>query len=315
MSSRHAYLSPTAHSSPGMKRSKMNNKPISHLQSVSITFESTLSLSDLEDSVARTASIVLTDSDDEPEIFSDAEAHSWHANTGHRPPLLSPQKQHDTQLFPPSQRGNSSSLARYHRSAANSSHQSPSPASHHTPAASSHHPPPINAPPSSDKSTRPGLWEATPATLGGPRVTLNRKQKFYVVTNGRTMGVFTQWYAQFLEDSIDIDAEPRTWTQVAVPNLDLDRTWTHGFGSGSDPVHTVLDRTVARLALQRWNECWMLDRISDNNESGHMGRGGVKGTGWEVVPTFYYIIVKGKVPHVTSFLDDAIADAGNHPLL
>ncbi|SJL10271.1 uncharacterized protein ARMOST_13655 [Armillaria ostoyae] len=283
MSSRRAYLSPTAHSSPGMKRSKMNNKPISRSQSVSVTSESTLSLSDLEDSMARTASIVLTDSDGEPEIFSDAEAHSWHANTGHHPPPLSPRKQHDTQSFPPSQQGNSSSEARYHRSAANSSHQSPSPASHHTPAASSHHPPPINTPPSSDKSTWPGLREATPATLGGPRVTPNRKQKFYVVTNGRTMGVFTQW--NLVHESVD-----------KFPSY------------AQDALSLTLE-----AALQRWNECWMSDQIGDNNESGRMGRGGVKGMGWEVVPTFYYIIVKGKVPHVTSFLDDAIADAGNHP--
>ncbi|PBK80465.1 hypothetical protein ARMGADRAFT_1092247 [Armillaria gallica] len=253
MSSCRLYLSPTAHSSPGMKQSKMNNKLISRSQSVSITSESTLSLSDLEDSMAGMASIVLTDSDSEPEIFSDVEDHRRHANTGHCTPPLSPRKQHVTQLFLPSQRGNSSSsLARCHRSAANSSRQSPSPASHHLPTASSRHPPPIYAPLSSDKSTRPGLQEAMPATLGGLRATPSRKQKFYVVTNGQTMGVFTQWYAQFLEDGIDID-------------------------------------------------------------SGHMGRGGVKGTGPEVVPTFYYIIVKGKVPHVTSFLDDAIANAGNHP--
>ncbi|PBL04560.1 hypothetical protein ARMGADRAFT_1022951 [Armillaria gallica] len=164
----------------------MNNKPISHSQSLSITSESTLSLSDLEDSMAGMASIVLTDSDSEPEIFSDVEDQT---------------------------------------ACKHCSCQSPSLASHHLPAASSRHPPPIYAPLSSDKSTRPGLQEAMPATLGGLRATPSRKQKFYVVTNGQTMGVFTQWYAQFLEDGIDID---------------------------------------------------------------------------------------GKVPHVTSFLDDAIANAGNH---
>ncbi len=93
--------------------------------------------------MAGMASIVLTDSDGEPEILSDVEDHRQHANTGHRIPPLSPRKQHVTQPFPPSQRGNSSSsVAHYYRSAANSSHQSPSPASHHLPAASSCHPPP-----------------------------------------------------------------------------------------------------------------------------------------------------------------------------
>ncbi|PBK83377.1 hypothetical protein ARMGADRAFT_1089498 [Armillaria gallica] len=83
MSSHCLYLSPTAHSSPGMKQFKMNNKTIFCLQSVSITSESMLSLSDLEDSIVGMASIVLTDSDGEPETFSDAEDHKWHANTGY----------------------------------------------------------------------------------------------------------------------------------------------------------------------------------------------------------------------------------------
>ncbi|KAK0221118.1 hypothetical protein EDD85DRAFT_960276 [Armillaria nabsnona] len=302
MSSRCLYLSPTAHSSPGMKQSKMNNKPISRLQSVSITSESTLSLSDLEDGMAGMVSIVLTDSDGKPEIFSDAEDHRWHANTGHHTSPLSPLKQHVTQPFPLSQRGNSSSSACYHRLAANSSCQSPSPASHHPPTASSRHPPPIYAPLSSDKSTQPGLREATPATSGGLRATPSRKQKFYVITNGQTMGVFTQWYAQLLEDGIDIDVSSFVARNLVHQLVDKFPSYTQ------DAFSPTLE-----AALQRWNECWMMDQIGHDDELGHMGSGGVKGMGLEVVPTFYYIIVKGKVPHVTSFLDDAIANAGNHP--
>ncbi|PBK86356.1 hypothetical protein ARMGADRAFT_1035546 [Armillaria gallica] len=268
MSSRRLYLSPTAHSSPGMKRSKMNNKPISRSQSVSITSESTLSLSDLEDSMAGMASITRRTTDGMQTLV-----------------IVPPLFLHENSMSP----------SHFHRLSEEIlpppwlviiAQQLIAPVNHHPqhltirPLHPLIIPPPIYAPPSSDKSTRPGLQEAMPATLGGLRATPSRKQKFYVVTNGRTMGVFTQWYAQFLEDGIDID-------DAFSPTLEA--------------------------ALQRWNECWMMDRIGHDDELGRMGRGGVKGTGPEVVPTFYYIIVKGKVPHVTSFLDDAIANAGNHP--
>ncbi len=152
-------------------------------------------------------------------------------------------------------------------------------------------PPPIYAPLSSDKSTRPGLWEATLITSGGLKATPSRKQKFYVVTNGRTMSVFTQWYAQFLEDSIDIDVSSFVARNLVHQSVDKFPSYTQ------DAFSLTL-----KAALQRWNECWMMDWIGHDDESGRMGRGGVKGMGPEIVPTFYYIIVKGKVPHVTSFL-------------
>ncbi|KAK0229525.1 hypothetical protein EDD85DRAFT_794011 [Armillaria nabsnona] len=150
----------------------------------------------------------------------------------------------DTALFPGMKRSkmNNKPISRYaedHRQHANTDH--------HTPSFSMK-----TACHSAISAVSPGLQEATPTTSGGLRATLSCKQKFYVITNSQTMGVFTQWYAQFLEDGIDID-------------------------------------------------------------SGHMRRGGVKGMGLEVVPMFYYIIFKGKVSHVTSFLDNAIANAGNHP--
>ncbi len=157
-----------------------------------------LSLSDLEDSMAGMASIVLTDSNSEPEIFSDVEDHRRHVNTGHHTPLF------------------------LHKNSMSPSHfchlskeilpplwlitiapQLIAPVNHHPqhlticPLHPLVIPPPIYAPLLSDKSTWPGLREATPATSGGLRATLSRKQKFYVVTNSRTMGVFTQWYAQF----------------------------------------------------------------------------------------------------------------------
>ncbi len=40
----------------------------------------------------------------------------------------------------------------------------------------------------------------------------------------------------------------------------------------------------------------MNDKVGSKNKSGYKGHEGVKGKGQEVVPTFYYIIVKGKVP-------------------
>ncbi|SJK99873.1 uncharacterized protein ARMOST_03184 [Armillaria ostoyae] len=39
---------------------------------------------------------------------------------------------------------------------------------------------------------------------------------------------------------------------------------------------------------------------------------GSKGKGQDILPRFYYIIVKGKVPHIVSFLEEAIEDAGEH---
>ncbi len=105
------------------------------------------------------------------------------------------------------------------------------------------------------------------------------------------MGVFTQWYAQFLEDGIDIDVSSFVARNLVHQSVDKFPSYTQ------DAFSPTLE-----AALQRWNECWMMDRIGHDDESGRMGRGGVKGTGPEIVPTFYYIIVKGKVPHVTSFL-------------
>ncbi len=54
--------------------------------------------------------------------------------------------------------------------------------------------------------------------------------------------------------------------------------------------------------LKRWNESWMNDKIGSKNKLGYKGHEGAKGKGQEVVPTFYYIIVKEKVSHVVSSL-------------
>ncbi|PBK95194.1 hypothetical protein ARMGADRAFT_1028589 [Armillaria gallica] len=295
MSSRRMYsalVGPSAHNSPGMMCMRINNNPpVSRSQSVSVTSELTVSLSELEEqSVSGMASIVLTDSDEELEAFSDAEAFSRRGHAGYHVPPFSPPPRHERK--PPSY------SYRYGCSTVNHSHGSLSPTSPHSAPASSHHSStmasshrsskassshslPVNAPLSSDRLTRPGIREAVPAILGEPpRVAPSCKQKFYVVTNGRTMGVFTHWYAQFLEDGIDIN-------DAASPTLED--------------------------VLERWNECWMNDKVGSKNESGCKGHGGAKGKGQEAVPTFYYIIVKGKVPHVVSSLDNAIADAGTHP--
>lgn len=177
------------------------------MQSVSVTSESTVSLSNLEEqSVSGMASIVLTDSDEEPEVFSDAEAFSQCGHAGYHVPPFSPPPWHESK--PPSYSD------RYSCSTVNHSHGSLSPTSCHSALASSHRSSmasssyslPVNAPPSSDRLTQPGMQEAVPAISGEPpRVAPSCKQKFYIVTNGHTMGVFTHWYAQFLEDGIDIN--------------------------------------------------------------------------------------------------------------
>lgn len=174
---------------------------------MSVTSELTMSLSDLEkQSVSGMASIVLTDSDEELEVFSDTETFGQHGHAGYHVPPFSPPLRHESK--PPSY------LDHYSHSIANNSHRSLSPMSHHYAAASSHcssmasssHSLPVNALPCSDRLTQPGMREAVPAISGeSPRAALSHKQKVYVVTNGRTMGVFTHWYAQFLEDGIDIN--------------------------------------------------------------------------------------------------------------
>ncbi len=56
-------------------------------------------------------------------------------------------------------------------------------------------------------------------------------------------------------------------------------------------------------ALEQWNTMWMTDNIGYNNESGSMAQpNGSKGKGRDILPRFYYIIIKGKVPHVVSSL-------------
>ncbi|KAK0235548.1 hypothetical protein EDD85DRAFT_792363 [Armillaria nabsnona] len=243
-----------------------------YLQSVSVTSESTVSLPDLEgQSVSGMASIVLTDNDEEPEVFSDAEAFGQCGHAGYHVPPFSPPLWHGSK--PPSYSDH------YSRSTVNNSHAS----SHHSSMASSSHSLPVNAPPSSDRLTRPEMGEAVPAILGEPlRAALSRKQKFYIVMNSHTMGVFTHW--DVVHDSVN-----------RFP------------GYHQDAASLTLEDV-----LERWNESWMNDKVGSKNESGYKGCRGAKGKGQEAVPTFYYIIVKGKVPHVVSSLGDAIADVGTH---
>ncbi|KAK0235523.1 hypothetical protein EDD85DRAFT_955082 [Armillaria nabsnona] len=261
----------------------MNNKPISRSQSVSITSESTLSLSDLEDSMAGMVSIVLTDSDGKPEIFSDTEDHRWHANTGHHTPLFL----HENSMSPSHFCCLSEEILPPPR-LVTIAWQLIAPINHH-----------------------PQHLTICPLH---PLVILPPSMLLHHPINPHGLGCGKQH--PLLQEASEL-LRATSKNSMLLQTVEL---WVYSLSGILFISRLTNSLHIPRMPslqpskqLYRWNECWMMDRISHDDESGRMGRGGVKGMGPEVVPTFYYIIVKGKVPHVTSFLDNAIANAGNHP--